>query len=443
MSKMVLQRSLGVTADTVVGRSRLEGGDVVYEVRPKVRAAGRCPVCGGRAPVYDHPGTVRWRALDQGCAKCWVEYDRARVSCPEHGVVAEAVPWADGASRFTRDFEDQAAWLACSMPASGASELLRVAWPTVGSLCSRALARLEAAGPDRLEGLARIGLDETGFATGRVMTVVTDLDRGCAVWCCEGVGAAACDAFFSMLSRRQRRAIRVVAGDGADWVDNAARKWCPLAKRVMDPFHVVQWANDCLDGCRRAAWRAAKDEADELGGKGGGGRRRGRPRKGEGAPPESRAKLAEARAAKLSRWALLKRPERLSGKQRAKLAEVEAAGGELWRCYVAKEGLRAILAMPGGRESAAAAAALDAWLDGCEKSGYARLERLAASVRARRKEILRSISMGVSNGLAESTNAKIKMTVAAGRGFRNFANLRSLVMLRCSPTKPVLPGRAV
>jgi transposase len=71
-----------------------------------------------------------------------------------------------------------------------------------------------------------------------------------------------------------------------------------------------------------------------------------------------------------------------------------------------------------------------------------RLARLAASVGARRREILRAVSMGVSNALAESTNAKIKLAVAAGRGFRNFENLRALVMLRCSPVRPSLPGRA-
>lgn len=445
MSKIVLRRCLGVGGDAVVGAARTEpDGSAACSVRPRAGREHRCPVCGRRAPVYDHPGPVRWRALDQGSAMCFVEHDRARVRCPEHGVRAEAVPWADEGSRLAGEFEDQAAWLACATTSSRASELLRVAWRTVGPLCSRALARLEAAGPAARPAPRRIGLDETGFAPGGVMTVATDLDRGCVVWCGEGVGAAACDAFFSSLGRAARRAVRVVAGDGAAWVDAAVRKWCPRAKRATGPSRVARWANGAPGDAGRAAWRAASREAREAGGVPEGcrskpGRRRGRPRRGEGRTPAQAEAESRARAARGARWALPRRPEDLSEAQRARLAEVEAAGGDLWRSYVAKEAPRPVLAC---RDGARAAAELDGWPGSCSSSGVPRLARLAASVGARRREILRAVSMGVSNALAESTNAKIKLAVAAGRGFRNFENLRALVMLRCSPVRPSLPGRA-
>ena len=39
----------------------------------------------------------------------------------------------------------------------------------------------------------------------------------------------------------------------------------------------------------------------------------------------------------------------------------------------------------------------------------------------------------------ESTNQKIKVTIAAGYGFRNTDNLIAIVMLRCSDEQPALP----
>ncbi len=45
-------------------------------------------------------------------ARVFLEADSPRVSCPEHGVVTAAVPWARPGSRFTRGFEETCAWLA-------------------------------------------------------------------------------------------------------------------------------------------------------------------------------------------------------------------------------------------------------------------------------------------------------------------------------------------
>jgi transposase len=67
-------------------------------------------MCGRRAPGYDRgEGQRRWRALDLGATKAFVEAAAPRVRCQRHGVVVARVPWARHGSWFTREFEDQVA----------------------------------------------------------------------------------------------------------------------------------------------------------------------------------------------------------------------------------------------------------------------------------------------------------------------------------------------
>ena len=92
MLKSVLKRALGLGTAVVEG-ARIEGESTIVSARPR-RAALRCPACGRRCDGHDTLPARRWRAPDVGAARCYVEYAPRRVERPEHGVRAEAVPWA-------------------------------------------------------------------------------------------------------------------------------------------------------------------------------------------------------------------------------------------------------------------------------------------------------------------------------------------------------------
>jgi transposase len=70
----------------------------------------RCPRCDFSTRArYDR--TVReWRHVSLGMWRVVIRATLCRLVCPEHGVVAETIPWAEHDSRFTRDFEDLVAW---------------------------------------------------------------------------------------------------------------------------------------------------------------------------------------------------------------------------------------------------------------------------------------------------------------------------------------------
>jgi transposase len=168
---------------------------------------------------------------------------------------------------------------------SALAELMRIDWHTVGGICARVEASLEgAAGRGRLDGLRRIGVDETSYKKGhKYMTVVVDHDSGRGVWAAKGHGKAQLDAFFDLLDDGQRSSIEVVTADGARWIADVVAARLPGAVLAVDPFHAVSWATAALDDLRRQTWREARGEPRAK-------RGRGRPAAGPGrAPPSSTA----------------------------------------------------------------------------------------------------------------------------------------------------------
>ena len=426
-------------AHAVIGYVRIDGDRIIVGVRPWKSRGLRCPVCGRRCECYDaSPEPRLWRAMDVARSMCFLEYRTRRVSCPDHGVLVESVPWARHRARFTRDFEEWVACLAVRCTASAVTELARIEWHTVGGICARVYADLEAArGCGRFDGVRRIGIDETSYRKGRkYLTVVVDHDRGCLIWAHEGYGKAVLNLFLDELTREQRRAIEVVTADGAKWIKSLVRRRCPNARWVMDPFHVVQWMNDALDDVRREEWQAAKRAARDAMPRRG---RPGRPRKGEETPPEARALKEAADAIKGSRYALVKNPEDLTDAQRGKLESLRRrAGSRLFRAWELKEDLRAVFRAGTADD---AARLLETWL---HDAAYCKIKPVVAvekKVRRRRADVVAAVELGIGNGRVEAINNKIKVTVKMGYGFRNTDNLVALLMLRCSDRRPRLPGR--
>ena len=192
-------------------------GAVVVSVRPRKGASRRCGRCGRRAPWFDRgEGRRRWRALDLGTVPVWLEADAPRVSCREHGPTVVQVPWARHGVGHTRDFDDTVAWLATQCSKTAVTELMRIAWRTVGAILSRVSADIDAT-VDRLEGLRRIGIDEISYKRGhRYLTVVVDHDTGALVWAAAGRDEATLRGFFNALGPERSAQITHVSADAAE-----------------------------------------------------------------------------------------------------------------------------------------------------------------------------------------------------------------------------------
>ena len=224
----------------------------MVRLRPDSGHRLRCPECGGKCRFYDSgEGRRRWRALDLGVLRCYLEADAPRVRCPRHGVLTAAVPWARPAARFTIAFEEQAAWLCAQMPWSKAARLLRVTWRALQSVAGRVVTGLRG-GKDRLDGVRRIGIDEKAWRKGhRYITVVIDHDAGRIIWAAEGRNKETLTTFFDDLGEERAELLTHVSCDGAGWIHDVVREKAPGALICLDAFHVVKWAGERLDELRR------------------------------------------------------------------------------------------------------------------------------------------------------------------------------------------------
>ena len=402
---------VGVERTVVEGADFEEGGALVVAVRPGFRERSRCGICRRRCPGYDEgEGRRRWRTLDLGTTRCYLEAEAPRVSCKRHGVIVAAVPWARHDSRFTRSFENQVAWLACQCSKRAVSELMRIAWLTVGRIITRVAAEARAR-HDPLDHLVRIGVDEISHRKGhRYLSVVVDHDSGLLVWAAPGRDRKTLRRFFDLLGEERCARIELVSADGAPWIEEVVSERCPNAALCLDPFHVVQWATAALDEVRREVWNAARHAGQK----------------------------AEAKALKGARFALWRNPEDLSERQQATLAQIAETNEPLYRAYLLKEQLRQALKLP----AAEALALLEQWLAWARRCRLEPFLRLAQQIAAHLRGIGAALTHGLSNARTESVNTRIRLIARRAFGFHSPEALIALSLLSLGGLCPPLPGRA-
>jgi transposase len=382
--------------------------EIVVAVRPVWRQRDRCGVCRRRSPGFDKgEGRRRWRALDLGTTLAFVDAGAPRVTCRRHGVVVCAVPWARHGSRFTRAFEDQAAWLAVNTSKSAVAELMRVAWRTVGAICERVCDEAQRE-VDLLDGLRRIGIDEISHRKGqRYLTVVVDHDTGRLVWAAAGRDRKTVERFLDELGKTRCKQITLVSCDMASWIAGPVADRLPDAVRCVDPFHVISLATDALDEVRRGVWNEARKAQN----------------------------MALAKDLKGARYALWKNPENLTDRQAAKLSQIQHTNRPLYRAYLLKEQLRQIYRLPAD----AAIELLDEWIAWARRCRLPSFVKLARTITAQRAGIVAAIEHGLSNARVEAINTQIRMITRRAYGFHSPGALIALAMLSLAGLCPPLP----
>jgi transposase len=392
-----------IETETSRGKNPVTSEVLVFSVRPKASQAGRCPRCRARCPGYDSgDGIRRWRTLDVGTTKAYLQAAAPRVQCPEHGVVVAHVPWARPGAKHTWAFEDTCAWLAAHTALSVLTVFLRVAWRTVAAIVTRVVADGRDTN-DLISGLVRIGIDEISYRKGhRYLTVIVDHGTGRLVWAAEGRNQDTLSKFFDELGTGRAKLLTHVSCDGAEWIHALVRQRAPQALICLDPFHTVAWAMKALDKVRvRTMTKAGIRDRHAM-------------------------------------WATRKNPDDLTGEQKTSLADIAVTNRTLYRAYLLKEQMREVFRVKGrkGRQL------LAGWLSWASHSRIPEFVTLARSIRRYRDLIWNTLDHGLSNARSEATNTHLRALTKRAYGFHSPDALIAMALLTRGDLCPALPGRA-
>ncbi len=370
-----------------------------------------CPECEFETKArYDRrPVESTWRHLDLGIWRLEVRSQLRRLSCPDHGVRTEGVPFARAGSRHTADLEDLVGFLATQMDKTAICRLVRVDWDTVGRMITRVMETgLDAS---RLDSLFEIGVDDVSWRRRhKYLTLVSDHRSRKIVWGAEGRDTATLDGFFDELGTERSENLTAVSMDMSAGYAKSVQKPGHATKAVIcyDPFHVVALGTKALDTVRRQEWQQMR-QADEK----------------------------AAKRFKGARWCLLKNPTDLDEDQAATLRRLKHHGGALWRAYSLKEALRAIFA--GDLSEQDVALLLDRF---CSKASRSRLKpfvTLAQTIRKHQAGILSAVRLGVNNARHEGLNRRVRLLINRAYGFHSARAALALIMLTVGPIEHVLP----
>jgi len=370
---------------------------LMCDVAPTTKVP-RCGGCGCRARGYDRrPKARRWRHLDFGGMRVELRYAIRRVDCRRCGVTTELVPWAAHNSWFTFAFEQTVGFLAQAAAKTVVSEMMRVAWVTVGSIIQSVVAR--RGGTDPLDGLIHIGVDELSYRKHHeYVTIVVDHVTGNVVWARPGKNADTFKSFFEELGPERSAAIRIITMDMSQAYIKAVREVAPQAKIVFDRFHVQRLAHVALDEVRRAEVRHVVNPQDRD-------------------------------ALKKTRFVLQKNPWNLSAVEHGKLTDVKRTNHRLFTAYLLKESLAAILDR---RQQHVARTKLEEWATWASHSTLKPFVKVAKTVRKHLDGILGYIATGLSNARSEGLNRKARAITHRSFGFHSATSLIAMLFLCCS-----------
>jgi transposase len=389
-------------------------GEIEYAIETTEAVVG-CPDCGvlarlrdrRRTDVRDLPASGRpvtlvwikrvWRCMEPDCPRrTWTETS-------EH-----IRPRASLTERARRE--------ACRRVGQDGETVARVAgqygagWQAIMNAVVE-YGRPLVEDPYRLDGVERLGVDETAFlganayrSTSFVTGIVDLTDRVARLLdVVDGrSGKALCD-WVSGRTTAWREQVTVAALDPFRGYATALSTSLPQAVRVLDAFHVTRLGFAAVDDVRR---RVQQDSTGHRG------------RKHD--PLYRIRRLLRRRADRLSEhaWQRL-----LIGLE---LGDVDEQIGRTW---IAAQDLCRLYSC---RSRYAAEQHLHRWLVHCADSNIPELHRLARTLDIWRSELLAYFDTGgLSNGPTEAINALIKKIKRIGHGFRNFTNYRLRLLLHC------------
>jgi transposase len=349
-----------------------------------------CRTCGKMGiHIHDYrPHT--WRHLDFWQHKTYIHADVPRVMCEDGHATVIDVPWARKGSGYTLLLEGMVLELAKGMPVAQVSRIVRLAdkklWRIIDWYVNRAVEDQD------LKSLKRVGIDETSRRRRhQYITIFMDLDTRRVVFVSKGKGVATIREFAAFLRRRgiDPNQVTDVTCDMSESFISGTTKYLPTAKITLDRFHIVKLIGSAVDSVRR------RERYDQP-------------------------------CLKGARYALLKRPENLTGDERTLVSELTQRNIETTKAYH----LRLIFDDFFGQQTAEQGRGfLKGWVAAALASGIEEMQTAAGTIRRHWKMIVNWTRTRITNGLLEGFNSLLQAMKSCARGYRSFEYIRTIAYL--------------
>ncbi len=374
----------------------LEGKNVDIEVRWMAGQKVICPDCQKVCSMKDRMEERTWRHLDTMQFETRIRCRVPRSNCPEHGVKAVKVPWAEPGSRFTKLFERFAIEvLKGSQSVSHATDLLGISWDQAHRIMERAVER----GLERRDGekLKYVGMDEKSFGCGQsYVSVLTDLETSRVLAVTLGRDREAADFLWDTLSEEQLDQIKAVALDMSGIYAAAARDCVPEAAIVHDKFHIAKHLNDAVAKVHREENRTLQRQGDN--------------------------RLKGTR----SLW--MYNPHNLSPAQDVCFKQLKNKALKVARAWGIKELFADFWYYSYKKRARAFFKKWYGWASRCQLKP---IIKVAKMIKKHFENIITYLEHPITNAVTEGLNAKIQILKSNARGFRSFLNYRIRILFFC------------
>ena len=370
------------------------GVGLEVQLRSRTGSKGLCSGCGQAGPAYDHDPPRRFDFVPLWGIAVALIYAPRRIDCRACGVKVERLPWCDPASKspmttalmvFLARWARRLSWWQVAT-------MFGVSWESV----YRAVEQVVAYGLKHrdLSGIEAIGVDEVSYAKRyKFLTLTYQLNgpNRRLLHISEGRGVKGLLRFFRMLKKAgidYAGTIKFVCSDMWQPYLKVIAKKLPEALHILDRYHIVANLSKALDEVRAEESRQLSRQGWDV--------------------------------LKRSRWLLLRRRKRLSGKQRFKLRQILQWDLRTVRAYLLVEGLQAMWAY---RSAQYAGKFLDAWCRRVMRSRLEPLKKVAKSLRKHRQLILNwyRARKQYNSGIVEGLNLLVKLCFRKAFGFRVYS----------------------
>jgi transposase len=398
--KLLIQMALGITAPWYVKNINLDVSNKRMDIYLDFTRGTKfpCPVCNKLCDLHDTKEKV-WRHLDFFHHETYIHARVPRTMCDADGVKLVEVPWTRQNTGFTLFFEALIVAMSKEMSVSSIAELINIhensVWIILAHYVEEARAKMD------LSELDTIGVDEISVKKGHsYVTLFYDLNNSRVIHIENGKKKSVFKNFREVLSRKvDPDNIKYISMDMYPAFKGGAREYFPNAKIVYDKFHIVKMMNDAIDKVRRKEYQTNK----ELG---------------------------------KTRFMWLKNPENLSDREIAKIRSIKDLDTETAKAYRFKLGLQRLWDI---ENVEVAREYLDKWHYWGTHSNIKEIITLAKMIKRNSHGILESIKQGISNGVVEGLNNKIKTAFKRSYGLKTEKCRNTMIFLMAGKLR--LPTR--